>query len=72
MNWQPISSAPKDKRVLVWTGQDIYAAQWAKNPYTDEEAWVVGRFWVVGGEEDDQLILKNPTHWQPLPEEPKD
>jgi len=68
MNWLDISTAPKDKRILIWTGQTIYAAQWAKNPYTNDEAWVVGRF----GDEGDQLILKNPTHWQPSPEPPKE
>ena len=40
--WQPIATAPKDKRILVFTGQEIYAANWVKNIENDQEAWRVG------------------------------
>lgn len=65
MKWQPIETAPKDKRVLVWSGQEIYAAHWARHMTTDDEAWVVAQW----GEEGDQALVK-PTHWMPLPEAP--
>ena len=42
MAWKPIATAPKDKRVLVYTGQEIYAANWVKNIENDHEAWMVG------------------------------
>lgn len=65
MGWRPIETAPKDKRVLVWSGQELYAARWAKNPYTNDEAWIVAEW----GEDGDQALVR-PTHWMPLPEPP--
>lgn len=60
--WNPIETAPKNKRILVWTGQEIYAAHWAKNMFTDDEAWIVAAW----GTERDQALV-HPTHWAPLP-----
>jgi hypothetical protein len=64
--WQPIETAPKDKRCIVWSGQEMYCARWSQNPFTGDEAWVVAEW----GSEGDQAIVK-PTHWLPLPEAPK-
>jgi hypothetical protein len=66
MKWQPIETAPKDKRVLVWTGQEIYAAQWAKNVFTSDEAWLIVRW------EGYDILSRNATHWMPLPDPPED
>lgn len=63
--WLPIETAPKDKRILVWSGQEIYAAHWVKHITTDDEAWIVAQW----GDEGDQALVK-PTHWMPLPEAP--
>ena len=63
--WQPIETAPHDKRVLVWSGQEFYAAHWAKNPFTDDEAWIVAEW----GAEGEQALVR-PTHWMPLPMPP--
>ena len=63
--WKAIESAPHDRRILVWTGQEIYAARWAKNPYTNDEAWIV----VTWGSDGDQALVK-PTHWMELPPAP--
>ena len=60
--WRPIESAPRDKRILVKTGQDIYVAHWVKNPFTDDEAWLIATF----GDDGDQLLVK-PHEWMPLP-----
>jgi hypothetical protein len=65
MSWKPIETAPKDKRLLVWTGKEMYCAHWAKNPYTDDEAWVIAEW----GERDQALV--KPTHWMELPEAPR-
>jgi hypothetical protein len=64
--WQPIETAPNDKRIIVWSGQEMYAAHWARNPFTDDEAWIVAAW----GDEGDQALIKNPTHWMPLPAAP--
>ncbi len=63
--WLPIETAPKDKRILVRSGQEVYAAHWAKNITTDDEAWIVAEW----GTEGDQALVK-PTHWMSLPETP--
>lgn len=66
MKWQPIETAPKAQRVLVWSGEEQYCAHWAKNPFTNDEAWIVAEW----GDDGDQALVK-PTHWMPLPEPPK-
>lgn len=63
--WQPIDLAPKDKRVLVWSGQEMYCAHWAQNQATGDEAWIVAEW----GEEGDQALVRA-THWMPLPAPP--
>lgn len=64
--WQPIETAPKDQRILVWTGVEMYCAHWAKNIFTDDEAWIVAQW----GDNRDQALVR-PTHWMPLPEQPE-
>lgn len=61
-DWLPIETAPHDKRVMVWSGQETYCAHWAHNPITGDEAWIVAEW----GTEGDQALVK-PTHWRPLP-----
>ena len=60
--WHPIETAPHDKRVMVWSGQETYCAHWAQNPMTGDEAWIVAEW----GTDGDQALVK-PTHWRPLP-----
>jgi hypothetical protein len=66
--WLPIETAPHDKRVLVWTGVQIYCAHWAQNPQTLDEAWIVADF----GGEGERLIVR-PLRWynRALPLPPK-
>lgn len=60
--WRPIETAPRDQRVLVWSGAELYAAHWAKNPFTDDEAWIIAEW----GDKGEQALVR-PTHWMPLP-----
>ncbi len=66
--WQPIATAPKDRRVLLLTpryaSQQVWIGRWNEDryskkprPYWDIESWrpTISR----GGQ---------PTHWQPLPD----
>jgi len=64
LGWQPIQTAPKSERILIWTGQTMYCAFWVKNFVDDHEAWAVAE---LGG--GDRLIAQA-THWMPLPEPP--
>ena len=61
-HWKPIETAPHDKRVLVWSGSEIYAAHWAKSITTDDEAWIVAEWGDC-----DQALVK-PLYWHELPE----
>ena len=56
--WKPIETAPKDRRILVWSGVEIYAAHWVKNPITGDEAFLVATI----NAEENQILVK-PTHW---------
>lgn len=60
---EPISTAPHDKRVLVWTGQEWYVAHWVQHPVTGDEAWLIATWG------DGEQTLVHPTHWMPLPDE---
>lgn len=59
--WKPIETAPKDKRILVWTGVEIYAAHWVKSPITGDEAFLV----CLLDDEGNQALVR-PTHWAEL------
>ncbi|MBL4748417.1 MAG: hypothetical protein JKY17_06535 [Magnetovibrio sp.] len=60
--WQPIETAPKDQRVLIWSGTEVYAAHWVKNPFTDDEAWLLGT-----APDDMQTLVAAPILWHPCP-----
>lgn len=60
--WQPIETAPHDKRILVRTDREIYAAHWAQNVETGHEAWIVAEW----GEDRDQALV-TPDYWMPIP-----
>jgi len=59
--WQPIDTAPRNKRVIVWGGAEVYCAHWVQNPVTGDEAWIVAEFG------DGEQALVRATHWCPLP-----
>ena len=66
IEWHPMETAPHDRRLMVWSGQEMYCAHWAQNPMTGDEAWIVAEW----GTDGDQALVK-PTHWRPLPLPPK-
>lgn len=65
--WQPIETAPKGERILVFNGK-AFAAQWVKHPGTGHEAWQVAQF----DPENGLNLIEPPTHWMPLPAPPKE
>ena len=59
-----MDAAPRDRRLPVRTEMEVYIAHWAKNPFTNDEAWIVANF----GDDGDQLLVK-PIMWHaPLPD----
>ena len=68
MDWQPIETAPRDGRFLVWLADEqvmtvgAYRAVDRDTPDERVVAWLpefdVGAFWHI------------PTHWMPLPPPP--
>ena len=67
--WQPIETAPKDARIIVWDGFDVCIAKF------------IGRDWISFGcdgpailsQSDSGTDYQEPgivTHWMPLPEPP--
>lgn len=76
MTWQPIETAPKMKTILLFAVTDTDDAGKVRN-------WRMGTgFWHSGYEEDGspwrwegqqvRAWEAQPTHWQPLPEPPKE
>jgi len=66
MNWQPISTAPKDgTRILVARDGMVFTTKWHKcTTYRGGqlEPEVTYDFWACGSA---------PTHWQALPDPPE-
>lgn len=66
MNWQPISTAPKDG-TAIWAGwwdSDTFIPGCNQKP----AKFFKGRWW----EPNEDYPLRPPTHWMPLPPPPKD
>ncbi len=64
--WQPIETAPKDLRVLVFV-PDTYGNPTISGVFTAQ--WLDGYGWESGyvGCMDEAAGLTAPTHWMPLP-----
>ena len=59
--WQPIETAPKDGSYVLLAGkrrEDIASGYWLQYAYAGNGAWI----W--------PFVLKDPTHWMPLPKAP--
>lgn len=65
-SWQPIETVPHDRRVILWTGREIYIGHWAKNAHTGHEAFIIAEW----GKDGDQAMLGNVTHWMEAPKPP--
>ena len=66
--WQPISTAPKDRDILLTDGKEVSQGGWISD--ADMGADYEGQFgsaawWSVN------IHDNAPTHWMPLPEAPK-
>ena len=59
--WKTIDSCPRNRRVLVWTGENVYCGEWVQNHLTGDEAFAVADL------EDGLRALVYPTHWQDAP-----
>lgn len=67
--WQPIETAPKDGTwIMIYEpyggGQNVDLTHWIASwgDYGHDEGWI---------DQDDALVTRNPTHWQPLPTPPE-
>lgn len=56
--WRPIETAPKDGRLLLMCRESGFCA-------------FIGHFEYGAWMEGETGILRDPTHWMPLPEPPK-
>jgi len=71
--WQPIETAPKDKRIIAWNGNLVTEALWLDD--TDDNGHVG---WCGAGFTDGGMLYYHhnelepkPTKWMPLPDGPK-
>ena len=63
--WQSIETAPHDRRIILWTGREIYIGHWGKSVETDYEAFIIAE-WGEG----DQAMVGSATHWTEAPKPP--
>lgn len=72
MKWKPISTAPKDTRILLsYPSGRIVCGQWYESRYLTP----IVPYWRT--DQGDRLgrrmeRLNPPTHWMPLPDPPKE
>jgi hypothetical protein len=71
MEWKPIESAPKDRRILVFErGGGIWIAAWG-NYYSPFYRGEVQGWWTSSDPERSHVVRKDDaTHWMPLPSPP--
>lgn len=76
MQWQPISTAPKNGTFVllygaVYSDVDTHKAAWEDNKYDEDSPQMM---WCVANSADRDYYTRdevtNPTHWMPLPEPP--
>ena len=65
-NWQPIHTAPKETRVLVWVDGQVFIATQEYEQASYEDSYE--SFWYWDAFDSGEC----PTHWMPLPEPPKE
>lgn len=81
MNWQPISTAPKDgTHIILSNGLSVAEGWWEHvDAYIREKRDLEGRY--IDQDEHDGFdgwldcgggMQPDPTHWMPLPPPPKD
>lgn len=65
-DWQPIETAPKDRHILVWTGERQCVAWWVTHIESGGDEWCLA----MGPDGDCLLMTKHPTLWRDLPDDP--
>ena len=73
MKWQPIDTAPFDKRVLLYDPRmnTSVVAQQMTALEDGEKSWVYARKLSGNSKHAVAFVVAAPTHWMPLPEPPK-
>ncbi len=70
--WQPIESAPRDRRILLWS--PTFGGRAIGGRYDDDKYASKPRpYWTLDNERIcgvSTCRAQPPTHWQPLPEPP--
>lgn len=64
IDWQPIETAPRDERVLLWDGWWVFIGEDVSAVAPEAE-----RCWL---DESMDIPPMDPTHWAPLPNGPLD
>jgi hypothetical protein len=64
-NWKLIKSAPRNERILLWTGQNQYVGQWVQDFVTNDEAFSVSDL------PDGARLVVKATHWDWLGRPPE-
>lgn len=77
MEWQPIESAPKNTRVLVWAkaheSWGYTEARWDLFKATLHDSYESGKRttrWILSEPQPREWYGFTPTHWMPLPPPP--
>ena len=69
MNWQDISTAPKNKSILIYSEDgDVLEAIWYTAWYNDR----TNQGWMPANLNEEYGYYVKATHWMPLPEPPKE
>jgi hypothetical protein len=66
--WKPIETATNDKKIIVYSPKygECFAVRrmWNADDMSDSQ-------WVIARSEDTTFIVRDATHWMPLPAAPK-
>lgn len=70
--WQPIETAPTDKRILLWCPRmkTAVVAQQMTAMEDGEKSWVYARQLSGNSTHAVAFVVHAPTHWQPIPDDP--
>lgn len=76
MDWRPIKTAPKDgTAILIYAAPDMGVAVWYRGDVEPGEPNEFEPYWAIWDGHDHNSAyrrhLMNPTHWMPLPPQPK-
>lgn len=61
--WQPIDTAPKDRSILIFDGEEVMEAYWFSSWYGDKKR----PGWMPANLDEEYGRYVDATHWMPLP-----